>query len=204
MYCANHPKVETAVSCSNCGKPICPDCMVMAPVGIKCRDCARQPRSARVTPAPGQGRQGGAAALLTGSGLGILLAYAGYQGLGFFTLIVAYIVGPGGRSRDASLQRLLPVNSTGWIAASGAAWSYICAAIVIAAHVGGNLRLYVQVLGLLLAAIHRLSRVVVSPPTQKKRGRAARTFAFGTLVGGVIAVAAPRLRRGLQPGAQRW
>ena len=92
-------------------------------------------------------------------------------------------------------------NSTGWIAASGAAWSYICAAIVIAAHVGGNPRLYVQVLGLLLAAILRLSRGVVSPPAQKKRGRAARTFAFGTLVGGVIAVAAPRLRRGLQPGA---
>ena len=42
----------------------------------------------------------------------------------------------------------------------------------------------------------------MSPPTEKKRGRAARTFAFGTLVGGVIAVAAPRLRRGLQPGAQ--
>ena len=92
-------------------------------------------------------------------------------------------------------------NSTGWIAASGAAWSYICAAIVIAGTVGGNPQLLVGSLGLLLGS-HRLSRVVVSPPTQKKRGRAARTFAFGgTLVGGVIAVAAPRLRRGLQPGA---
>ena len=47
-HCANHPKVETAVSCSDCGKPICPDCMVHAAVGIKCRDCARLPRSARV------------------------------------------------------------------------------------------------------------------------------------------------------------
>jgi hypothetical protein len=40
----------------------------------------------------------------------------------------------------------------------------------------------------------------VSSP-QKKRGAAARTFAFGTLVGGMIAVAAPRLRRGLHPDA---
>ena len=46
--CANHPNVETLVSCSNCGKPICPDCMVHAPVGVKCRDCARMPRSALV------------------------------------------------------------------------------------------------------------------------------------------------------------
>ena len=46
--CANHPSVETLVSCANCGKPICPDCMVQAPVGIKCASCARMPRSARV------------------------------------------------------------------------------------------------------------------------------------------------------------
>ncbi len=61
VTCANHPKVETGVSCSNCGKPICPDCMVPAPVGIKCRDCARQPRSARVDAAArpgGAGRRG--------------------------------------------------------------------------------------------------------------------------------------------------
>jgi hypothetical protein len=38
----------------------------------------------------------------------------------------------------------------------------------------------------------------VSPAPQKKHG-AARTFVVGTLVGGVIAIAAPRLRRGLHP-----
>jgi hypothetical protein len=42
----------------------------------------------------------------------------------------------------------------------------------------------------------------VSPTPPSKRGRAARTFAVGTLVGGVIAVAAPRLRRGLAPDNQ--
>jgi membrane associated rhomboid family serine protease len=40
--CYRHPSRETAVSCSNCGKPICPDCMTTTPVGMRCPDCARQ------------------------------------------------------------------------------------------------------------------------------------------------------------------
>jgi hypothetical protein len=47
--CANHPNRLTYVTCSNCGKPLCPDCMVFSAVGIKCKECARMPRSARVT-----------------------------------------------------------------------------------------------------------------------------------------------------------
>lgn len=45
--CYRHPGRETAVSCSNCDRPICPDCMVYAPVGIKCPECAGQPTGAR-------------------------------------------------------------------------------------------------------------------------------------------------------------
>jgi membrane associated rhomboid family serine protease len=40
--CYRHPGRETAVSCSNCGKPICPDCMTATPVGMRCPDCSRQ------------------------------------------------------------------------------------------------------------------------------------------------------------------
>jgi membrane associated rhomboid family serine protease len=40
--CYRHPKRETGVSCSNCGKPICPDCMTATPVGMRCPDCSRQ------------------------------------------------------------------------------------------------------------------------------------------------------------------
>src|SRR5262249_35543402 len=43
--CYRHPNRETAVSCSECGRPICPDCMVFAPVGIRCPDHAGQGRS---------------------------------------------------------------------------------------------------------------------------------------------------------------
>jgi hypothetical protein len=41
-YCARHPKVETGITCPTCGKPICPDCMVVTPVGMKCRECGLQ------------------------------------------------------------------------------------------------------------------------------------------------------------------
>jgi membrane associated rhomboid family serine protease len=40
--CYRHPGRETGVSCSNCGNPICPDCMTPTPVGMRCPDCARQ------------------------------------------------------------------------------------------------------------------------------------------------------------------
>src|SRR5918999_3988533 len=40
--CYRHPGRETGVSCSNCGKPICPDCMTPTPVGMRCPDCSRQ------------------------------------------------------------------------------------------------------------------------------------------------------------------
>ncbi len=40
--CYRHPDRETGVSCSSCGKPICPDCMTPTPVGMRCPDCMRQ------------------------------------------------------------------------------------------------------------------------------------------------------------------
>ena len=46
MYCYRHPDRETGVTCSECGRPICPDCMVFAPVGIRCPDHAGQPQGA--------------------------------------------------------------------------------------------------------------------------------------------------------------
>ena len=40
--CYRHPSRETAVSCSSCGRAICPDCMTPTPVGMRCPECARQ------------------------------------------------------------------------------------------------------------------------------------------------------------------
>ncbi len=40
--CYRHPSRETGVSCSNCGRPICPDCMTSTQVGMRCPECSRQ------------------------------------------------------------------------------------------------------------------------------------------------------------------
>jgi len=37
--CYRHPDRETWVSCGRCGKPLCTDCMMHGPVGIRCREC---------------------------------------------------------------------------------------------------------------------------------------------------------------------
>ena len=41
-YCYRHPMRETGVSCSNCGRPICHECMIPAPVGFRCPECVRE------------------------------------------------------------------------------------------------------------------------------------------------------------------
>ncbi|MGD1051312.1 MAG: rhomboid family intramembrane serine protease [Solirubrobacteraceae bacterium] len=45
--CYRHPGRETGVACSNCGRPICPDCMTTSPVGMRCPECARQTTKVR-------------------------------------------------------------------------------------------------------------------------------------------------------------
>src|SRR3954470_2198218 len=39
--CYRHPSRETGVSCSSCGRSICPDCMTPTPVGMRCPECSR-------------------------------------------------------------------------------------------------------------------------------------------------------------------
>jgi membrane associated rhomboid family serine protease len=68
MVCYRHTHTETAVACSACGRPICPDCMVFAAVGIKCPECG-----GRATGAQKTARKIGAAA---GQGTGSVVTKA--------------------------------------------------------------------------------------------------------------------------------
>src|SRR3954451_11052175 len=45
--CYRHKDRETGVSCSNCGRPICPDCMTPTPVGMRCPECSQQKTQVR-------------------------------------------------------------------------------------------------------------------------------------------------------------
>jgi hypothetical protein len=96
--CAKHPGRLTMVTCSDCGKPLCPDCMVFSAVGIKCKDCSRMPRSARVILKP----ERLALAIAAGLASAIALGFAYYYILGslrfFFLFIfvsagIGYVVG---------------------------------------------------------------------------------------------------------------
>src|SRR5271169_362485 len=43
-YCYRHPDRETGLSCSECGRPICYECMTQAPVGLRCPEHSGKPQ----------------------------------------------------------------------------------------------------------------------------------------------------------------
>jgi hypothetical protein len=128
--CYRHPSRETSVSCSDCGRPICTDCMVYSAVGIKCPECAKLPRSAVVRLKPDRAARAIAAALIGGAvaGFGILAL----QGLGlFFALILGWLLG-------IAMGELVLVASgrfrgptTGWIAIAGCVWAYLVPYLIV-------------------------------------------------------------------------
>ena len=78
--CVNHPKVETRLTCSSCGDPICTRCMVTTAVGQKCPRCARQGGRAKGNPEPvllARAFGAGVAAAAAGAVVFVFLPFAG-------------------------------------------------------------------------------------------------------------------------------
>jgi len=97
--------------------------MVQAPVGIKCPECARQPRSAIVRLKPNRAARAIGAAIGVGAlmGLGIVLL----QGFGlFFALIIGYLIGIGMGEVVLTASGRYRAPVTGWIAVGGCIWAY--------------------------------------------------------------------------------
>jgi hypothetical protein len=97
--------------------------MVQAPVGIKCPECARQPRSALVRLRPNRAARAIGAAIGVGAlmGLGIVLL----QGFGlFFALIIGYLIGIGMGEVVLSASGRFRAPVTGLIAVGGCIWAY--------------------------------------------------------------------------------
>ena len=59
--CYRHPDVQTRVHCTRCDRPICPDCMIPAPVGHQCPECVEQARR-DFRGGPGRALRGGVSA----------------------------------------------------------------------------------------------------------------------------------------------
>jgi len=71
-HCYRHPQRETGVSCSNCGRPICHECMIAAPVGFRCPECVKEQnaggsRAKVVTRGQIRSRWGAAGGAMSGS-----------------------------------------------------------------------------------------------------------------------------------------
>lgn len=88
--CYRHPGRETALRCNTCERPICIDCSVAAPVGIKCPECARTPRAARGAVPPQRVLTGVLAGAATAAVLGMILTVTH---LPFLGIILAYVAG---------------------------------------------------------------------------------------------------------------
>jgi hypothetical protein len=79
--CVNHPKVETRLTCSSCGDPICTRCMVTTAVGQKCPGCAKQTGRAKGNPEPQLLARAFAAGVAVAALGGVLLALVPFAGL---------------------------------------------------------------------------------------------------------------------------
>ena len=74
-YCYRHPNRETFVSCSECGRPICAECMTPAPVGQRCPEHSGKPQGAsRISSGVRRGAFEGTGALVTKALLGLNVA----------------------------------------------------------------------------------------------------------------------------------
>ena len=93
--CYWHPDVETGLSCSRCEKPICPHCMVQAPVGIRCRDCGRAARMPTydVRPTYYARAVGAAVAIALGGGIAWAILNLGLRGMPFVPTLIGIGVG---------------------------------------------------------------------------------------------------------------
>jgi hypothetical protein len=90
--CINHPKVETRLTCSNCGDPICVRCMVTTAVGQKCPRCAKQTGRATGNPETQLLTRAFGAGVLAAAAAGLLMLAVPFAGL-LLALAHGFVVG---------------------------------------------------------------------------------------------------------------
>jgi membrane associated rhomboid family serine protease len=98
--CYRHPDRETGLSCSECGRPVCTDCVTFAPVGLRCPDHAASGTAPKVQRQMQRVARGG-------SGVGFLSSDAIVTKILVVLNVVIYLItvaqGPGGLRPGGSL-----------------------------------------------------------------------------------------------------
>jgi membrane associated rhomboid family serine protease len=118
-HCYRHPSVETGVHCTRCGRPICPDCMIPAPVGYQCPECVGSSKQEFL-------RAGRSVATTPGRGLTITNALLMILGA-VYALEVAR-GGPGSLVSGPTTKQLFDLGgSHGLAVASGQYWRLVTA-----------------------------------------------------------------------------
>lgn len=126
-YCHWHPGTETGLYCSQCGKHICTQCMVQAPVGIRCRECGKAMPLPTFDVSPSYYARAISAAAAGGIAGGLLwaLVNATFGGIPFLPSLAAIAVGYGlGELISLAVNRKRG-KGLAWIAAGSVALAFI-------------------------------------------------------------------------------
>jgi membrane associated rhomboid family serine protease len=173
--CYRHPDVETGVHCTRCGKPICAECMIQAPVGHQCPDCVA---GARQEFRRGPGRRIAVAEAKGTSVVKVLLV-----AIGVMYLVEVVTSGPGSLMTGPGSRRLIELGGQVPLApspegpigvAAGQYWRLFTAMFLHA--------------GLIHAGLNSWVLFIVGTPLERDLGRLR--FAAVYLVSGLFASSA--------------
>nr|WP_290667841.1 tetratricopeptide repeat protein [Ardenticatena sp.] len=104
LYCTVHPDRETMLRCNRCGRPMCVECAVRHPVGMRCRECVQETRSPVYRVAWTQVVLAFVAA--TAAGVGAAVVYSLVSGL--FWLLVFFVAPALGTGVASVVERVVP------------------------------------------------------------------------------------------------
>lgn len=163
--CYRHPDRETALACTRCDRPICPDCLREAPVGFQCPECVKAGQS-RQPSLPYGGQMLERAGLVT-LGLGVL---------NIAVFAITAVTSRGGLSHNYAsplFVRLVLVPTT--VADTDEYWRFIGSAFL---H-----------FGLLHLALNMVSLALLGPPLERIFGPVRfLTIYLVAALGGAVAV----------------
>ena len=127
LHCHWHPEVETALSCSRCGKSVCTQCMVQANVGIRCKECGKAVRMPTFDVSRGYYARAVGVGLAVAVGGGLLWGVFNvvFRGIPFLPSLVAMGIGYGVGELISLAVNKKRGNGLAWIAGGSVALAFL-------------------------------------------------------------------------------